>query len=165
MNYLKSALFVIVPFIVLSFIVSILYYFNITSNSIQNIFKVFIPVLSFFLGGLYLVIHSKENGWLEGLKLGGIFIILFFLISYLGFDVVLSFPGTIYYLIILLSSMFGAMFGIRNVIKTVWVMIKRGVFQALFSFFAVLFSKFFFLAFFGILLHIVLWRESDIKCD
>ena len=119
MNYLKSALFVIVPFIVLSFIVSILYYFNITSNSIQNIFKVFIPVLSFFLVGVYLGKHSKENGWLEGLKLGGIFIILFFLISYLGFDVVLSFPGTIYYLIILLSSMFGAMFGIRNVIKTV----------------------------------------------
>ena len=119
MNYLKGALFVIVPFIVLSFIVSILYYFNITSNSIQNIFKVFIPVLSFFLGGVYLGKHSKENGWLEGLKLGGIFIILFFLISYLGFDVVLSFPGTIYYLIILLSSMFGAMFGIRNVIKTV----------------------------------------------
>lgn len=115
MNYLKSFVFVIAPMLILSFLVALLYHFNILSNSIYNVFKIVVPILSFFIGGVYLGKHSKEKGWLEGLKFGTLFVILFFMISFLGFNVGLSFKSFIYYIIILFSSMLGAMFGIRNV--------------------------------------------------
>lgn len=116
MNYLKSLLFVVVPFIVFSIIISLLYYFNILGDTIYSIFKIIVPSVSLFVGGVYLGKHSKENGWLEGLKLGGGFVLLFFLISILFLNS-FSFKGIIYYIIILFSSMLGAMFGIRNVEK------------------------------------------------
>ena len=115
MNYLKSFVFVIVPFLVFSLLVAVLYHFNILSNSVYNVFKIIVPVLSFLIGGVYLGKHSKEKGWMEGLKLGGFFVILFFMVSFLGFDIGISFKSLIYYIIILFSSMLGAMFGIRNV--------------------------------------------------
>lgn len=115
MNYLKSFVYVVVSFFILSLLVASLYHFNILSNSVYNVFKIIVPILSFFIGGIYLGKHSKVKGWLEGLKLGVFFVILFFMISFLGFDLGLSFKSLIYYIIILFSSMLGAMFGIRNV--------------------------------------------------
>ena len=117
MNYLKSAAWVIVPLFVLSLLVSLLYYFGIFPSSVNNVFKIIVPALSFLVGGVYLGKHSAENGWLEGLKLGGAFVILSFIISYLAFDIGLSLKSTVYYIILLFSAMLGAMFGIRNVEK------------------------------------------------
>jgi len=116
MNYLKSLLFIVVPFFVLSILFSLLYYFNILGDSVYSIFKIMIPSISLFFGGLYLGKHSKEKGWLEGLKLGGGVVLFLFLVSILFFHS-FSFKGIIYYLIVLFSTIFGAMFGIFNVEK------------------------------------------------
>lgn len=116
MNYLKSLLFVIVPFLILSALSSLLYYFNILGDSVYSIFKIIVPAISLFIGGVYLGKHSKEKGWLEGLKLGGGTVLFLFLISILFFNS-FSFKGIVYYIIILFSAMLGAMFGIRNVEK------------------------------------------------
>lgn len=116
MNYLKSLLFVIVPFLILSILFSLLYYFNILGDTIYSIVKIMVPSVSFFIGGVYLGKHSKEKGWLQGLKLGLVLIIFMFLISILFLNS-FSLKGIIYYIIILFSSIIGSMFGIRNVIK------------------------------------------------
>lgn len=117
MKYLKSLVWTIIPIFILSFLGSLFYYLNWLNPKVYNILKLLIPVLSLFLGGLYLGKHSKENGWLEGLKLGGSWIIFLFILSYLAFDIGFSLKGLIYYLIILITTTFGSMVGIRNVEK------------------------------------------------
>lgn len=117
MKYLKSILWIIVPFLVMSLLFSLLYYVNILGDNIYNYIKLFTPIVSLFLGGLYLGKHSTKKGWLEGLKLGGVNIIILFMISYLGFNQGFTFKLFIYYLIFLLVTVFGSMFGIRNVEK------------------------------------------------
>lgn len=117
MKYLKSLLWIIVPFLVISLLFSLLYYVNILGDNIYNYIKLFTPIVSLFLGGLYLGKHSNSKGWFEGLKLGGVTILILFMISYLGFNQGFTFKLFIYYLIFLLVTVFGSMFGIRNVEK------------------------------------------------
>lgn len=115
MKYLKSVLWIIVSFLIMSLLFSLLYYVNILGDKIYDYTKFITPILSLFLGGLYLGKHSTNKGWLEGLKLGGTIILLLFMISYLGFNISLTFKLFIYYLLFLLVTVFGSMFGIRNV--------------------------------------------------
>jgi len=115
MKYLKSLTWILIPIFILSFLVSVLYYLDWINTNIYKILELIVPCLSIFLGGLYLGKHSQEKGWLEGIKLGGITILLLFIISYLAFDIGVSLKGTIYYLIILFTTTFGSMMGIRNV--------------------------------------------------
>ena len=117
MKYLKSLAWILVPILILSFLGSLFYDLNWLGPKFYNTLKLIIPLLSIFIGGLYLGKNSKENGWLEGLKLGGAMIIFLFISSYLAFDIGLSLKGIIYYLIILMTAMFGSMMGIRNVDK------------------------------------------------
>lgn len=118
MKYLKSVLWFIIPLLILSFIGSTMYYFEWLSPTIYKYIQLIIPLLSLFLGGLYLGKNSKENGWLEGLKQGSIIIFILFMISYLAFDIGFSLKGMIYYIIILLVHTLGSMIGIRNVETT-----------------------------------------------
>ena len=73
-----------------------------------------IPIVSLLAGGFYIGKHSKENGWLEGLKIGLIFLVILFLLSYLGFQEGMHLKTWIYYLIILISSILGSMIGINK---------------------------------------------------
>lgn len=118
MKYLKSLLWVIIPFLISSLIITILYYFNIINDNIYTYTGLFSTLISLFIGGVYLGKHSSRKGWLEGLKLGGTIIIILFMINYLGFGYKLSLKIFIYYLILLLSITLGSMFGIRNIDKT-----------------------------------------------
>jgi len=117
MKYLKSVLWIIIPLLILSLLFSLLYYVNIFNDRIFEYIKIFTPIISLFLGGMYLGKNSKQNGWLEGLKLGGVIILILFMISYLGLGYGFSLKRILYYLILLLTTVFGSMFGIRNVEK------------------------------------------------
>lgn len=115
MKYLKTLAWVLIPMIIFSFLGSLFYYLNWLGPKTYNVLKLVVPLLSIFLGGIYLGKHSKENGWLEGLKLGGSTILFLFILSYLAFDIGLSLKGFLYYIIILITSTFASMLGIRNV--------------------------------------------------
>lgn len=117
MKYLKSFLWFIIPFIIISLIVTILYYFNLINENIYIYTRFIMSLLSLFIGGLYLGRHSLKKGWLEGLKFGGIIIVFLTIIYYVLFGFCFSMRTFIYYLILLLSSVLGSMFGIRNVEK------------------------------------------------
>ncbi len=110
---LKAFLFTIISLFLLTFIVTALNYFNIVSGKIMAISKIIIPLFSLALGGYVMGKGSAKNGWLEGLKLGLIIVFLIF-IGNLIFTPKLILKDFIFYLLLLISSMLGAMFGINR---------------------------------------------------
>lgn len=113
-KYLKALIYIFVPILVLTLILSILDYFNIIGNSLSNYLKLFIAAISMLIGGIYIGTKASKKGWLEGLKVGLIVIVLMFVISYLAFDQGMTIKTVIYYFILLASSMLGSMIGINK---------------------------------------------------
>ena len=117
MNYLKKIgkflLTTFISIIVLSFVSTIFYYFDIISNNIYNIMKMIIVIGSLFINSLLLGKNSTKYGIVEGLKLGAIFLIIMIIIKLItnsSFDI----RTLIYSLIILLTSSGGAVIGINK---------------------------------------------------
>lgn len=117
MNYLKKIgkflLTTFISIIVLSFVSTIFYYFDIISNNIYNIMKMIIVIGSLFINSLLLGKNSTKYGIVEGLKLGAIFLLVMIIIKLItnsSFDI----RTLIYSLIILLTSSGGAVIGINK---------------------------------------------------
>jgi len=116
MNYLKKLskflLTTFISIIVLTFILTILYYFDVINNNIYNIMKMIIVIGSLFINSLLLGKNSNKYGLVEGLKLGAIFLIIMFIIKFTNnlFDI----RTLIYSFIILLTSGVGAVIGINR---------------------------------------------------
>lgn len=104
----------LIPLLIGVILITILSYFDIMSTKVVNYTKIIIPILSILLGGIYIGQRSKEKGWLEGIKVGLLFLILFFIFSYLAFQEGMHLRTWLYYLILLISSMLGSMIGINK---------------------------------------------------
>ena len=117
-KYLKSLSYIIVPILILNIIVSVLYYFDLIGDSIVNYLKLLMIAISMLIGGIYIGSESSQKGWLEGIKIGLIVIILFFIIGYLAFDHGITIKTLIYYFILLASSTLGGMIGINKKKRT-----------------------------------------------
>lgn len=110
MKYLKTLLFEMILYISLTLIATILYYFNITSDKLNSIIKIVIFVIVFILSGINISKRSNKKYYLEGLKISGINILLFTIISIIfksGFNL----KQIIYYLLIILITTFGSIIG------------------------------------------------------
>ncbi len=118
MKYAKdlgiSLLFIIGSFIILTFLMTTLNYFNLFSSGLVSVFKIIIPIFSLFLGGFIIGKKSSKKGWLEGLKLSLIFTIILILFNLLGLRNKIEFKNILYYIIIIASCMFGGMLGINK---------------------------------------------------
>ena len=114
LNYVKGFAYILVPFLLLTIFITLFYYFNLFSPAVVKYLKMIVPILSMLIGGIYIGRRSKEKGWLEGLKVGLIFLVFLFLFSYLGFQEEMHLRTWIYYLILLISSMLGSMIGINK---------------------------------------------------
>ena len=118
MNYLKnvgiSLLYIIGIIVVATMLITIMNYFNILTGTALSISKIFICVLSLFIGGFVIGKKSSKKGWLEGLKLSLIFLILLILFNYLGLGNTPQLKNLIYYLIIIVSCIFGSIIGINK---------------------------------------------------
>ena len=68
----------------------------------------------YYLRGIYIGNRTNKKGYLEGLKVGIISIIIFLIISYLAFDKVINIKNIIFYFILLISSVLGSMIGINK---------------------------------------------------
>ncbi|MBP3461508.1 MAG: TIGR04086 family membrane protein [Bacilli bacterium] len=122
MNYIKnvsfSILYIIGFILILTFILTLFSYFNIFSDKLVSIFKILIPIISLFIGGYYLGKRSNKKGWLEGLKLGFIFLVLLIIFEFLALDIDFKIKNIIYYLIIISSTSFGSIIGInKNIVE------------------------------------------------
>lgn len=100
--------------LIFSFFINLLNYFNILSENSYKIFLVLLVSISMFISAFILGKNTQEKGYLEGIKLGLILIILMITISYLSSDILPSIKSIIYYLILLLSSIIGSTFGINK---------------------------------------------------
>lgn len=118
MNYLKNvgiAFIYIISFLLgLTFISTLFNYINIFGNTFTNIVKVIIPVVSLFIGGFAIGKRVGKKGWLEGIKLSLIFLFILTIFNYLALDMSFSLKTLIYYLILIISTTFGSMFGVNK---------------------------------------------------
>ena len=104
-----SLIYIITILLVLTLILTIFNYFNIISNT--SIFKILIPIISTFIGGLIIGIKSNKRGFKEGLKLGSIFIFILLVLDIVLFK--FQFKSIIYYLILITTTSLGSMIGIN----------------------------------------------------
>lgn len=113
-NIGKSLLYIISIIIIATFLITILNYFNIIGSKIIAILKILIILISMFVGGYLIGKNSKQKGWLEGIKLGSIMIVILVLFNYLGLQEKFLINHLIYYLILIISCTLGSMLGINR---------------------------------------------------
>lgn len=114
LKYLKALLYIIISILTLNIFISAFYYFNIIKDNTLTILRIITIIISMFIGGIYIGNKTNKKGYLEGIKISLIMIILLFLISYLGFGKSIKINTLIYYLIILISTTIGSMIGINK---------------------------------------------------
>lgn len=118
MKYLKklgmSFIYIISSIFILTFLTTLLSYFDILSDKVTSIIKIIIPIISMLIGGFYIGKKSLKKGFLEGLKLGGIFSFILIIFNYLAFDNSFKFKYVLFYIILIISSILGSMIGINK---------------------------------------------------
>lgn len=114
LNYILKVLLInILLILFLSSFTTLLYYFNLLSSGVYNVFKLLIPLFSIFITTISFTKKVKEKGWFEGLKLGLLLIIVFIAISSFA-STSFSIKMMLYYLIILITAILGGMIGINK---------------------------------------------------
>lgn len=113
-KYLMSLLYIFVPIILFTIIITLLNYFDIINYSILKYLSVLFMIISFLIGGIYIGKKTDEKGWLEGIKVGGISIIILLLFTLIFYGKFLNFERILYYIILITSSMFGSSIGINK---------------------------------------------------
>ena len=111
-KYFYSLLISLFILIVLSLIINLLYYYDVISTSSINYFKIMIIIISFFISGFILGKKTINKGYLEGIKLSIITIIIMILLSIILHSFKIS--NILYYLITSISIIFGSMIGITK---------------------------------------------------
>ena len=111
-KYLKAYIYTFSILIISLIIITLFSYFNIFKPTLINILKLLTVVISMFIWSFIIGKNSIKKGYLEGLKYGLIFIVFILLINII-FIRYFSLKLIIYYLIILITSILGSMFGIN----------------------------------------------------
>ena len=111
-NYVKSYLYFLIPLIILLFLLTIFYYFDIISQNTTKYLKIGIVIISALIGGFQIGQYSNTKGYLQGIILGTIISIIFFIISLFTKDLKPS--QILYYLIIIITTTIGGILGINK---------------------------------------------------
>ena len=112
-NLGKSFLYILGITLVMVILITLLNYINILNTDITNVSKILTPFIGTFISSYILGKNSKNKGYIEGLKLGGLFVLLLIIIN-LIISTPFSYTILLYYLIILVTSMLGSMIGINR---------------------------------------------------
>lgn len=115
-TYLKALEYISIGILGLTLLLTILHYFNLLGDGAANGIKLFIAIIPIIVGGYIVGKSAPKKGWLEGLKLAGIIIVTFFLVTVI-FRLGLGPKTIVYYLIITASSTVGSMIGISTTEK------------------------------------------------
>lgn len=117
MTYLKKyglrLAYTIVSILISILLLTALYYFNIIGANTYKILKVAVILINIFISSFILGGKVSSKGYLEGVKLAGIIIPIFFILSILTSQVI-KLRIILYYLILLFTSIFGSMVGISH---------------------------------------------------
>ena len=110
MKYLKAIILEFIILISITLVTTILYYFDIISSNINNVFKIITFLIMFIVSGIYIAKNSNKKYYLEGLKLAGINILLFLLLSLL-FKYKFNIKQVIYYLLLAITVVLSSIMG------------------------------------------------------
>ncbi len=113
-TYLKYLGFTILSILICLLLISTLYYFNILGSGLVKFLRPLVIFINIFISSYILGKHTEKNGYLEGLKLGSMIILTFFIISLILFRNYFQLKLIFYYFIILFISIFGSMVGISK---------------------------------------------------
>lgn len=111
-NFLKATLIIMGILFIFTIIFNILYYYDILNNNSLKYCKMLASILSFFIGGVFIGKNSLNKGYINGLKLSLIMIIIFLIFGIIFNNIKSS--RIIYYLIMSVCITFGAMIGISK---------------------------------------------------
>ncbi len=111
-NLFKASILTIISLFISSIFINILYYFDIINNNLINYLEIFLSIFVFFFGGIYIGRKSDHKGYINGLKLSLIIIIMTMLLNIIFDNFKLL--KIVYYLIITISITFGSMIGISK---------------------------------------------------
>ena len=118
MTYLKNLgkcfLYIISVLLISTIVITILNYFDILGSKLVTFFKIIIALVSMFIGGVIMGKNSKQKGWLEGLKLASIITVIIIILNCIILNQSWKIKNLIYYLILLISIIFGSMVGISK---------------------------------------------------
>lgn len=109
---LKGLAYSFIIFIILSLVYTIISYFNLFSFNVNNIIKFIVPLLCFAIGGFLVGKKALKNGWLEGIKISGLFSIIMIIITI--FLKQFKVEYFLYILILMIAGVFGSMIGINR---------------------------------------------------
>lgn len=112
-NYLKFISVFLIIELMITFIISLLNLIGLNSG-IGTIIILICNIILFFALNFFNAHKNKKNGYLEGILLGIIFILLMFLIKIILFENTFKISTLIYYLILFITSIFGGMFGVNK---------------------------------------------------
>lgn len=93
-------------------VLTLINYFNIMGSKMVAIIRFILPLVAMFVSSYRLGKMSDKKGYLEGLKFGGIVVLIFLVLVFLLDK--LSFKSVLYYLILLLTSVMSSMIGINR---------------------------------------------------
>lgn len=111
-KYLKSSIYTLCILIGSTIIITILNYFNILMGNVLKITELLIPIISIFIGSYILGKSSNNKGYIEGLKYGITWIILFLIINLISKN--FTYLSLIYYLILIIIAIVSSIIGINR---------------------------------------------------
>lgn len=94
--------------------ISTLYYFDIISPKVTNYFRLIYLLLVIFITSYRLGKNTEKNGYLTGIKIGLLYILVFALIGLIFFVLDIHLRIIIYYIIILFTAILGSIIGIQK---------------------------------------------------
>lgn len=118
MKYLRKIgygmAFTLGSFLILTLVLTLFGYINWFQGKMVHFVMIIIPIISLLLGGFVVGKMSEKDGWLEGLKFSGIFLVFLILFNYLGLRATPEVQSIIFYLIMIVSTVLGSMVGINR---------------------------------------------------
>ena len=111
-KYGLRLLITLISILLFTTIITTLYYFNLINPTTYNILKIVFLLAILLINSFILGKNAKSKGYLEGMKLSLLLIIIFTVITLLNSSFELK--VLLYYLIILITSVLGGMIGISK---------------------------------------------------
>lgn len=111
-KYLKSLIYTLCILIGSCIIITVFSYFGIIYGSVLKIIELLIPIISIFVGSFILGKNSNNKGYIEGIKYGSIWVLLFLVINIIFKN--FTYLSLVYYLILMIVSIFASIIGINK---------------------------------------------------
>ena len=111
-TYLKSMAYTLSIILIATIIITIFNYFNILNGIVLKVIELLIPLISIMIGSYMIGKQSDKKGYIEGIKYGLIWILIFVIANL--FMKSMSISGGVYFLALIIFSSLAGILGINK---------------------------------------------------